>query len=34
VIAGEARGIVTFAEGTRVVEIAEQLVADGVTRQL
>lgn len=34
VIAGEARGIVTFSEGTRVVEIAEQLVADGVTRQL
>jgi predicted dehydrogenase len=34
VIAGEARGIVTFAEGTRVVEIAEQLVTDGVTRQL
>jgi UDP-N-acetylglucosamine 3-dehydrogenase len=34
VIAGDARGIVTFAEGTRVVEIAEQLVADGATRQL
>lgn len=29
VLAGEAKGIVTFAEGTRVVEIAEQLVADG-----
>lgn len=34
VIAGEARGIVTFAEGTRVVEIAEQLVADGIANRL
>ncbi len=29
VLAGEPRGIVTLAEGTRVVEIAEMLVADG-----
>lgn len=29
VLAGEPRGIVTFEEGTRVVEVAEQLVADG-----
>jgi UDP-N-acetylglucosamine 3-dehydrogenase len=29
VIAGEPRDIVTFAEGTRVVEVAEKLVADG-----
>lgn len=34
VIAGEAKGIVSLAEGTRVVEIAEQLVADGVERRL
>jgi UDP-N-acetylglucosamine 3-dehydrogenase len=34
VIAGEARGIVTFAEGTRVVEIAERLVADGRTSRI
>ena len=34
VLAGEARGIVTLAEGTRVVEIAEQLVADGLDRRL
>jgi UDP-N-acetylglucosamine 3-dehydrogenase len=34
VIAGEPRGIVTLAEGTRVVEIAEQMVADGVERRL
>jgi len=34
VLAGEARGIVTFAEGTRVVEIAEQLVLDGLDRRL
>src|SRR5690606_12405450 len=34
VIAGEPRGIVTLAEGTRVVEIAEQLVADGLERRL
>lgn len=30
VLAVEAKGIVTLAEGTRVVEIAEQMVADGV----
>jgi UDP-N-acetylglucosamine 3-dehydrogenase len=29
VLAGEAAGIVTLAEGTRVVEIAEQMVSDG-----
>jgi UDP-N-acetylglucosamine 3-dehydrogenase len=29
VLAGEATGIVTLAEGTRVVEIAEQMVSDG-----
>ncbi len=34
VLAGEPRGIVTFAEGTRVVEIAEKLVADGLDRRL
>jgi len=34
VIAGEPRGIVTFAEGTRVVEIAEQLALDGLERRL
>jgi UDP-N-acetylglucosamine 3-dehydrogenase len=34
VLAGEARGIVTLAEGTRVVEIAERMVADGVERRL
>jgi len=34
VLAGEARGIVTFAEGARVVEIAENLVADGLDRRL
>lgn len=34
VLAGEARGIVTLAEGTRVVEIAEQMVADGRTYRL
>ena len=34
VLAGESRGIVTFEEGTRVVEIAEQLVADGLERRL
>jgi UDP-N-acetylglucosamine 3-dehydrogenase len=34
VIASEARGIVTFAEGTRVVEIAEKLVADGRTARI
>jgi predicted dehydrogenase len=30
VLAGEARGIVTLAEGTRVVEVAEQMVADAL----
>jgi predicted dehydrogenase len=34
VLAGEPRGIVTFAEGTRVVEVAEKLVADGIGRRL
>jgi len=34
VLAGEPRGIVTLAEGTRVVEIAERLVADGLERRL
>ena len=34
VIAGKATGIVTFAEGTRVVEIAEKMVADGLVRRL
>jgi UDP-N-acetylglucosamine 3-dehydrogenase len=34
VLAGEARGIVTLAEGTRVVEIAERMSADGVERRL
>ncbi|MBN9240075.1 MAG: dehydrogenase [Micrococcales bacterium 70-64] len=34
VLAGEAKGIVTFAEGTRVVEIAEQLVEDGRTSRI
>ncbi|MGV8970512.1 MAG: Gfo/Idh/MocA family protein [Microbacteriaceae bacterium] len=34
VLAGEARGIVTLAEGTRVVEIAEQMVADGLNWRL
>jgi len=34
VLAGESRGIVTFAEGTRVVEIAEQLALDGLERRL
>ena len=34
VLAREARGIVTFAEGTRVVEIAEQLVAEGLKFRL
>lgn len=34
VLAGEPKGIVTLAEGTRVVEIAEQLVADGIGRRL
>lgn len=30
VLAGEARGIVTFEEGTRVVEIAESMLDDGL----
>lgn len=34
VIAGTAINIVTFAEGTRVVEIAERMVADGRTSRL
>jgi predicted dehydrogenase len=34
VLAGEPKGIVTLAEGTRVVEIAEQMLADGVERTL
>ncbi|CAN5342986.1 Gfo/Idh/MocA family oxidoreductase [soil metagenome] len=34
VLAGEPRGIVTFAEGVRIVEVAEQLLADGLERRL
>lgn len=34
VLAGEARGIVTLDEGTRIVEIAERLVADGRLHRL
>ncbi|MHA6694013.1 Gfo/Idh/MocA family protein [Homoserinimonas sp. A520] len=34
VLAGKATGIVTLNEGTRVVEIAESMVADGITRRL
>lgn len=34
VLAGEAKGIVTLAEGTRVVETAERLVANGVEHRL
>ncbi len=34
VLAREPKGIVTLAEGTRVVEIAERMVADGVERRL
>ena len=34
VLAGVATGIVTLAEGTRVVEIAEKMVADGHDRRL
>lgn len=34
VLAGEPHGIVTLAEGTRVVEIAERMVADAVDRRL
>lgn len=33
VVARESKGIVTLAEGTRVVEIAERMVADGVERR-
>ncbi len=34
VLAGEPKGIVTLAEGTRVVEIAENMVADGIAHRL
>lgn len=34
VLAGEPRGIVTLAEGTRVVEIAEQMATDGFASRL
>lgn len=34
VISGEPQGIVTLAEGTEVVKIAEQLAADGMTHKL
>ena len=34
VLAGEPQGIVTLAEGTRVVEIAEQMAADGLERRV
>lgn len=34
VLAGKARGIVTFEEGTRVVEIAEQMLDDGLATRL
>jgi predicted dehydrogenase len=34
VLAGRTQGIVTFAEGTDVVEIAERLVADGTDHKL
>jgi len=34
VLAGEPKGIVTLEEGTRVVEIAERMVADGVEHRL
>lgn len=34
VLAGEPRGIVTLAEGMRVVEIAEQMATDGIERRL
>jgi predicted dehydrogenase len=34
VLAGEPLGIVTLAEGTQVVEVAERLVADGLERRL
>lgn len=34
VLAGEARGIVTFEEGTRVVEIAESMLDDGLLTRI
>ena len=34
VLAGEPRGIVTFGEGTRIVEMAERMVADGQMQRL
>jgi len=34
VLEGEARGIVTLAEGTRVVEIAERMALDGIDHKL
>jgi predicted dehydrogenase len=34
VLAGEARAIVTLAEGTRVVEIAEMMVLDGLNHKI
>ncbi|MBX3308853.1 MAG: Gfo/Idh/MocA family oxidoreductase [Cryobacterium sp.] len=34
VLAGEPRGIVTLTEGTRVVEIAELMVEDGIDRRV
>jgi predicted dehydrogenase len=34
VLAGEPRGIVTLAEGTRVVQIAEQMATDGRERRV
>ena len=34
VLAGEPRGIVTLAEGARVVEIAERMLADGLSTRL
>jgi predicted dehydrogenase len=34
VLAGEARAIVTLAEGTRVVEIAEMMVLDGLDHKI
>jgi len=34
VLAGEPLGIVTFDEGARIVEVAEQLAVDGIERRL
>lgn len=34
VLMGKASGIVSFADGTRVVEIAEQMLAEGVAHQI